>query len=414
MNQTTHSQPHDDLRIHEPPSPRDRTLKQKAARWCRAGWWSLPGWASSVFLHVAVITALPTLGLFGPWSASTQERELVTLHPEAESAVVEAELVEIELPAETRIDSSPANAATEIDVPEIDPNGRPQSAAQPPGTRAGNRRPLREVLRRAEELVAQLDADEDFLRDAATRELVELAVEREGAVTARLRQAAKSGSAQVRRHVEQVLKQADAEAPGHGLVVRLSTDKSSVAPGETVTLTTTITNTRFAPQRLYVGYSTGGVYFVSGAAFLMRQQDQSPQQRKQGSWCVGFCGTGAHPLFETIPARGKITYRTQATYYPQITPAELKQQRQQQAQAGHPRPRMVAAAHYRFGPNGFMYFNNPGGRTHRFLVRHEVQDEMNDERNPWNGKKPQVRRLPNMGYIVGKLESNEVEVHVAE
>jgi hypothetical protein len=91
-----------------------------------------------------------------------------------------------------------------------------------------------------------------------------------------------------------------------GLQLTLTTDLETIAPADDVTLTTTIKNTTAKDINLCVGVSFSGVAFEAGSALAATDVHGTALP---AHWTVGFCGTGAHGLYVTIPANSSIAYR---------------------------------------------------------------------------------------------------------
>src|SRR5262249_51640576 len=140
-----------------------------------------------------------------------------------------------------------------------------------------------------------------------------------------------------------------------------------VKPGETVKLTTAVCNMTDKPITLQVGYSYMGHYFEGGAR-LCRVEPAGPKDKGpaevSGKWCVGFCGTGAHPLFATVPPKSLISYTAPATVVRKDGKTFL----------GFGPPNRPAGTHY-------LLLETPPGAAHTLRVAHDITPEQN--RNPW-------------------------------
>ena len=189
--------------------------------------------------------------------------------------------------------------------------------------------------------------------------------------------------------------------PVDGLRIELSADKKELRPGETVKFKVVVRNLRGHARNLYVGYSTGGVYFVSGKAFAVT----SPDGKAGGTsrWNVGFCGTGAGPLHATIPAYGTRTFETSAVYQKAGGTITMWAKR----------TLVVKEACYTFGPGRYFSQGAPAGRTHRFRIVHAAKPGDNVMRGfgpaRFVGKAPSDRSAP---FWTGAMESNTVELTV--
>jgi hypothetical protein len=154
-------------------------------------------------------------------------------------------------------------------------------------------------------LINLLDSDDSADRERASEELARIG---QGAVKALQRAAKNHRSPEVRARAAAILDALDGGGPVvNGLKLYLSADRKTLRPGDRVVLTARIVNRTAADINLYVGYSTGGPDFESGSAL-------QASLGGAGRWTAGFCGTGAGPIFATVPAGGEIRYEAPATF----------------------------------------------------------------------------------------------------
>jgi hypothetical protein len=128
------------------------------------------------------------------------------------------------------------------------------------------------------------------------------------------------------------------------------------------------------------------VYFESGSAFRVFGGHATSASAPR--WQVGFCGTGAGPLYAAIPPYGSLTFETVA-----VLEQGLKGTR------------------YVFGKNKYLSFEAPEGALHTFRVAHAVEPAgaIPGERARTVGKTPLDPRVPSWS---GSVVSNDVEVEV--
>ncbi|MGE3803281.1 MAG: HEAT repeat domain-containing protein [Gemmataceae bacterium] len=174
-----------------------------------------------------------------------------------------------------------------------------------PGFLAGAE-PAQTDTRPIAQLIAELDDDNFIIREQATRLLLARGPE----VIEPLKDAvAKTTSPEVRARANHVLQALSIHDGGGkvvgGLKLRLSADTDKIRPGSKLTLTTTLCNMTDEDINVQVGFSTCGNYFECGAN--LRVLDATGREGKQ-HWRVDLCGTGAGPVFVTVPARGTIQY----------------------------------------------------------------------------------------------------------
>jgi hypothetical protein len=163
-------------------------------------------------------------------------------------------------------------------------------------------------------LIEALDASGFAQRERASRELLAL----EGAAIEPLRQAlAKGRGLEFTRRARAILDSLAIFEPGgivvNGLKLRLSADRAAVKAGETVQLTTTLCNMTAKPLNVKVGYTTSGNYFECGAALRRALAAQGKPAAEVEPKCqAGFCGTGAGPIYVTLPPKSVLSFQTQA------------------------------------------------------------------------------------------------------
>src|SRR5439155_21419410 len=87
-----------------------------------------------------------------------------------------------------------------------------------------------------------------------------------------------------------------------------------VKPGGTATFTATLCNVSDAPVALYLGMSYSGNVLHNGLALQRpdEQREGGGEQARFGS--VGFCGTGAQAIVETVPPWSSKEFTLRAEY----------------------------------------------------------------------------------------------------
>jgi hypothetical protein len=164
---------------------------------------------------------------------------------------------------------------------------------------------------RIAKLIATLDSASYVERERATAELLAL----EGAAIAPLHKAlATARTVEFARRAQSILDALAIHEPGgdivNGLKIRLTAERESVKLGSTFKLTTHLCNMTAKPLNVRVGYTTCGNYFECGTA-LRRIDAASPGGEGEPKCNVGgFCGTGAGPIFVTVPARTALRFDT--------------------------------------------------------------------------------------------------------
>lgn len=158
-------------------------------------------------------------------------------------------------------------------------------------------------------LITALESGRFVERERATRDLIVL----EAVAIEPLRQAlGSSRSLEFRRRAEAILETlAIYEAGGeivNGLKVRLSADRAKA--GDSLKLTTTFCNMTDKPLNVMVGYTTCGNYFECGAALRRVDLASGKPVEVEAKCQVGFCGTGAGPMYVTIAAKSVVRFET--------------------------------------------------------------------------------------------------------
>jgi hypothetical protein len=118
-----------------------------------------------------------------------------------------------------------------------------------------------------------------------------------------------------RARAERALALCSIDAPAeNGVKVGLRSDRTTVAPGDAVTLTATIGNVTDRPIAIYLGMSFSGNALENGLA--LQQCDRDGAAGDQGRFGrVGFCGTGAHAIVEVVPPWSTKQFTTLAIYH---------------------------------------------------------------------------------------------------
>lgn len=150
-------------------------------------------------------------------------------------------------------------------------------------------------LKQARALISQLSGDEP------TRQLAEYELLKLGHGTMPLlREAEETPPAEARERIAAVLAKFKQEVPGRGLQITLSANRRELKQGETLILTTVVTNTLTERLNLYIGYSLTGTSLASAEAMHVYSANE---KSVQDSKCLlgGLCGTGAGPIFACLP-----------------------------------------------------------------------------------------------------------------
>ncbi len=217
----------------------------------------------------------------------------------------------------------------------------------PPAVWAQDEKPVARLLE-------DLDADDVAVREQAAATLIKKGKDVEADLELAF---AAAKSLEVRKKIREILNLLKI-APGGGAIVNglklvLKADRGTIKPGESVTFEVTVWNATAEPMNLYVGYSTGGVVFESGSAF--RITAPRDDQTSTPKWLVGFCGTGARPLYATIAPYKSQSFQTTATF-------------KGESPGAPPVP-----AHYLFGEHKWLKIDAPNGRVHCFTAQLTVE-----------------------------------------
>ena len=168
-------------------------------------------------------------------------------------------------------------------------------------------------------LIDALDSATFADRERANRELLAL----EGAALEPLRNALGKGrSVEFTRRANGILDALAIHEPGgdvvNGLKVRLTADRTTLKAGESIKLITTLCNMTDKPLNVMVGYTFCGNYFECGYALRRAQFVQGKPTPDVVPNCqAGFCGTGAGPMYVTLPAKSTVKFETPAALAPQ-------------------------------------------------------------------------------------------------
>jgi hypothetical protein len=96
------------------------------------------------------------------------------------------------------------------------------------------------------------------------------------------------------------------------LQLQIAADRTQLAPGEPVTVTTTISNPNPVPVNLYLGHSHCGNNFTTGSTLQSRSVATKGWDDRRdvlkADWKIGFCGTGSYAMVVAVPAKGSIKY----------------------------------------------------------------------------------------------------------
>jgi hypothetical protein len=259
----------------------------------------------------------------------------------------------------------------------------PLLAAQPPAP--ADPAPQARIAK----LLADLDSPKFPLRERATRELLAL----EQAAFEPLKKAmAAPPSAEFEHRARAILQTLVIYEPGgevvNGLKLRLTADRTMVKIGERVMLTTMLANMTDRPMNIQYGYSTCGNYFACGSTLRQPLRLFGAEWEASPQWKVGFCGTGAGPLFVTVAPRSMFVYQTPA--------AALIQKDGKTVLA--------------LGQSGYMALDTWGG-THRLRMELTLTPEHARDRGFRNGSgiRPANEQAP---FWSGIVRSNEIMLTV--
>ncbi len=170
-------------------------------------------------------------------------------------------------------------------------------------------------------LIESLDSPVYVERERATRELIAL---QEAALEPLHKVQTAGRNLELVCRVRKILDDLAIYEPGgeivSGLKLRLTADRDRVKPGDPVTLTTTLCNMTGKPLNVLLGHTTCGNYLECGAALRRAQAVPGrPTAEFEPKCQVGFCGTGAGPIYLTVPAKSVARFTMQATLDPQRT-----------------------------------------------------------------------------------------------
>jgi hypothetical protein len=101
-------------------------------------------------------------------------------------------------------------------------------------------------------------------------------------------------------------------APNKPLQLEIRASMAKVKLGESVTLTTTISNPNDRPVNIYLGPSYSGVCFVNASPLQARKDSDTWDGPSVLTtvWKTGFCGTSSYRLIVAVPAQGNVQYTT--------------------------------------------------------------------------------------------------------
>lgn len=187
----------------------------------------------------------------------------------------------------------------------------------------------------------------------------------------------------------------DAGAPAGDLQVRLVADKKSVKPGDAVKFTVTLFNLSEDDLNVQVGYTTCGNYFECGSAFRRLEVGPNKETKEVPAGCrVGFCGTGAGPIFDTLPGEGTVEFAVPATFG-----------KQPMAQPGQPE----APVGFWFGKHSYFVLTSPteGSNTLRVALQVAPGADFRGLR-----REPFLPKNPKAPVWVGTVQSNDVQIKI--
>ena len=195
---------------------------------------------------------------------------------------------------------------------------------------------------RVDKLLRDLDSGDVNEREMATAALMKMGKGLQGRLK---RVIHRTNSEEVRARLRQVVGSFGVASGGgklsNGLKIVLTTDKEALKTGDRIELKAVIWNATAQAMNVYVGYSTGGVNLVNGSTYDITAPSQESSAKPK--WNVGFCGTGAGPVYTTISPFSFQEFKTTAVL----------------GSAG-------SKAQYRFGPKGWVSIAAPQGDLHRF------------------------------------------------
>jgi hypothetical protein len=163
-----------------------------------------------------------------------------------------------------------------------------------------------------EQQVADLDHADPARRDAATAALISLGARAVPALEALLQA---NPAPELQTRARRIIDLSRGGAAVNGLVLRLASDQPRIVRGQTITLDAELVNVTDRPMNVYVGYTTGGVDFESGSALrMLAPAVVAAAEPIAPKWAVGFCGTGAHPIFKTLAPGESTSYALPLTF----------------------------------------------------------------------------------------------------
>ncbi len=126
----------------------------------------------------------------------------------------------------------------------------------------------------------------------------------------------------VRARAERALPICEVTAPAeNGLKTGLTADRTTLALGETVTLTTTLCNVGDRPIAIYLGMSYSGNVLENGLAVQALAPDGAAEPARMAP--VGFCGTGAKPIVVPLQPYTSQRFTLTATLRPKGDPDDM-------------------------------------------------------------------------------------------
>jgi hypothetical protein len=259
----------------------------------------------------------------------------------------------------------------------------------------------------ADRLIKDLDDKAFETRRRAHAELLKVG---KPAIPRLKRALADNPSLEVAVRLKQILRKvmvrADAGPPSGDLQVRLTADQKGIKPGATVKFTVTIFNLADEDLNLQTGYSYCGNYIKCGYAFRRIADGKQELGEIEPRCLVGFCGTGAYPLIETVLAEGALEYSVTAAFGKSARDLAVQRRLEEaKAKVVEPAPREV----YAFGNNQWFVLDGPAeDGTHRLYVTltstvNGVGRLHSDAARPRNAK---------AAYWCGTIQSNEVQIRV--
>ncbi len=184
------------------------------------------------------------------------------------------------------------------------------------------------------------------------------------------------------------------------LELKLQVDRAKLAPGESLVVTSTVTNPNDVAVNIYLGRSYSGVCFANGSTLLARPAavEWGTDDRK-ADWRTGFCGTSSYRLVVAVPAGESVQYTSTARL-------NVKDKGPYLNFGGSPE---------------YDHLILPLGKEGKFVLRavHTVVPELYrsyDDESRWAPKTPNVAQgyAPNRyaANWVGTLTSNDVPIEI--